>query len=288
MFCDHWLLGVGWGCFELFYPFYQSAYLVDPVWAPFRTHANNAHQIILECVSQAGLIGFGILMWGVVLWIKLTREQLKQEAPSERFLRHGTIAALLGVVADNFLNVSFFFTAPAILIAWWAADCIQKSSFTVRFEGASKRQWFLVGLGLFISSLMIVHAFCLWMGEIKHFQGFTRSRGGVDLWQGVKDFESANSWYPWDVQTHYELANLHGRLGNFEQAIQSYDRAILSNPGYDEIYFNRGTLLAQQGRWAESLESFEKSHLIHPQFVPAQQAIAVIKARHPLQANLLK
>src|SRR5262249_49489972 len=54
------LVGKGWGFFELFYPFYQGWYLSDRVFRGFRTHANNAHNVILEIWSQTGTVGLGI------------------------------------------------------------------------------------------------------------------------------------------------------------------------------------------------------------------------------------
>jgi putative inorganic carbon (HCO3(-)) transporter len=57
------ILGKGWGCFELFYPFYQGKFLFLEPFREFRTHANNAHDEILEIWSQTGTLGFGVYLW---------------------------------------------------------------------------------------------------------------------------------------------------------------------------------------------------------------------------------
>ncbi|MDE2293426.1 MAG: O-antigen ligase family protein, partial [Elusimicrobia bacterium] len=50
------LTGKGWGLFELFYPFYQGHYLMTvDVLRGLRTHANNAHNEVLELFSQTGI-----------------------------------------------------------------------------------------------------------------------------------------------------------------------------------------------------------------------------------------
>ena len=59
---DHPFLGKGWGCIELFYPFYQGPLLLEKN-LNLRTHANNAHNEILEYWSQIGTIGLGIVLW---------------------------------------------------------------------------------------------------------------------------------------------------------------------------------------------------------------------------------
>ncbi|MBV9080379.1 MAG: O-antigen ligase family protein, partial [Elusimicrobia bacterium] len=53
------LVGRGWGTFELFYPFFQGKFLLIPQLAQWRTHANNAHNVLLEFWSQTGLLGTG-------------------------------------------------------------------------------------------------------------------------------------------------------------------------------------------------------------------------------------
>ena len=58
------LLGNGWGQFELFYPFYQGRLMIAfPPVRELRTHANNAHNEILDQWSQAGLLGLGAYLW---------------------------------------------------------------------------------------------------------------------------------------------------------------------------------------------------------------------------------
>jgi len=51
-FRTHPWLGQGWGCFELFYPYYQGPLLKEKGLTNYRTHANNAHNEILENWAQ--------------------------------------------------------------------------------------------------------------------------------------------------------------------------------------------------------------------------------------------
>src|SRR6185295_15420551 len=62
--------GNGWGLFELFYPFYQGPLLLSvDLFRVLRTHANNAHNEVLEVFSQTGLLGLGVFVW---LWAAFT------------------------------------------------------------------------------------------------------------------------------------------------------------------------------------------------------------------------
>ena len=67
---EHPLIGKGWGCFELFYPFYQGPLLLEKGFE-LRTHANNCHNEVLEYWSQIGMIGLGIVFWMWILFFRL-------------------------------------------------------------------------------------------------------------------------------------------------------------------------------------------------------------------------
>ncbi len=115
---DHPFLGKGWGCFELFYPFYQGPLLFVKNLAA-RTHANNSHNEILEYWSQIGGIGLGVVVW---LWFVFARtgasvsKRLSQGWP---VLCWGMMGGVAGMLVDNLLNVSVHFAVPAFFFWWW-------------------------------------------------------------------------------------------------------------------------------------------------------------------------
>ncbi|MBI3291573.1 MAG: O-antigen ligase family protein [Elusimicrobia bacterium] len=117
------LLGKGWGCFELFYPFYQGQYLDNPLFQGFRTHANNAHNLILEWWAQTGTLGLGIWCW-LMLTVLIAGRNTAQRLPGEAsLLAHGWLGGMLAMLVDNLLNVSLFFSVPA-LVFWWTAGSL--------------------------------------------------------------------------------------------------------------------------------------------------------------------
>src|SRR6185295_2180278 len=90
-----------------------------------RTHANNAHNILMEMWAQLGSVGVGVSIWLLVTlftggWMIFRR---KAEGLS-RLVTAALLSGMIGMVADNFFgNVSIFFAMPAFLF-WWNVGSI--------------------------------------------------------------------------------------------------------------------------------------------------------------------
>ena len=286
-------LGKGWGCFELFYPFFQGKYMHTPVLELFRTHANNAHNILMEIWAQVGMVGTGVAVWlfGTMLWggWKIVRGE---SGGVGRFAAASLLGSMAGMVADNFFgNVSIFFAMPAFLF-WWNVGALNNESRAreVVFKPLSP----VVGRPL----LILFGAFCLivmiyftrrWNQEVYYFEGFRQAKIG-DVVKSVKALEEAYSWFPGEVNSNYEMGNSYARYARMmaerglteeakkyeQKAIDGFMAALHANPGYDEIYFNLGVTQAQSGRREEAVRNLEICLYINPLLREAYGALSNI------------
>lgn len=71
------------------------------------------------------------------------------------------------------------------------------------------------------------------------------------------------------VEAHGNRAHLLLALGRFNEALQSYDRALLLKPDYLEAHSNRGNALLALGRFHEALESYQRALLLKPDHAQA-------------------
>uniref|UniRef100_UPI00117774EA TPR end-of-group domain-containing protein n=1 Tax=Calothrix rhizosoleniae TaxID=888997 RepID=UPI00117774EA len=55
-----------------------------------------------------------------------------------------------------------------------------------------------------------------------------------------------------------------GNLGRYEEALASYDKAVVIKPDYHEAWYNRGYALGNVGRYEEALASYDKALAIKP------------------------
>jgi tetratricopeptide (TPR) repeat protein len=276
---DHPFMGKGWGCFELFYPFYQGPILLEKG-LNLRTHANNAHNEILEYWSQIGTVGLGLAIWMWAYFFRLGTSMARRLAAPSRALLWGFLGGIAGMLVDNLLNVSIFFCIPAFIFWWWVGSAMALDPAALVTRRLDLRPvWRKAGVVLCGAGLvcLMARSFCLWAAEINFFKGFKLSKAGVDLVLASRDLESAYAWHHLEVNNNYELGNVYARLGDKERALQMYQRAIDANSGYDEIYFNRATMLMQMGgHEAEAIASYRICLAINPTSHEAYNALATL------------
>lgn len=290
------LLGKGWGHLELFYPFYQGHFIDHfSIFRTLRTHANNAHNEILEVFSQTGIVGLGAFVWmWVVFYAGIVRALIATDRPpaaaaveKPRKSKGKTVsketaplpvqpvwlfasaAAATGMLVDNMLNVSMHFAVPGFFF-WWQAGT---AAGLLGREGGGFRRLRFPSRWLSGAAAAGVAALCVWGSsywvrhwnrEVQYFMGFKLMRSG-DTQGALKHLEAAHAWHPREVNTNYELGNAYARTERPEKAVWAYSEALRANAGYDEIYFNLGTILSLKlGRREEAIKDFTVSWAINP------------------------
>lgn len=287
------LLGKGYGLFELFYPFYQGHILdLYDFFRTMRTHANNTHNEIIEVWAQTGIMGVGVLFWtwtvffqGVWkdarLWHrapegvepepkkkKKQKDVVKVEPDGERIWLLAGGAGVLGMLVDNLLNVSLHFAVPAFFF-WWQAGTVagnlpysQGIRRTVRSpgKGVAYAASLVVLLGAMAGSWYWVG---YWQREVHYFMGFKLMRS-KDFRGAISQLKTAYDWNKLDVNNNYELGNAYARSEQPDKALWAYEEALKVNSGYDEIYYNRATVIAAEGDREKAIRLLEVSWAINP------------------------
>ncbi|MEI7529242.1 MAG: O-antigen ligase family protein [Elusimicrobiota bacterium] len=272
------LLGKGWGQFELFYPFYQGRLIFNfPEMRALRTHANNAHNELLEQWSQAGMLGLGVYLWLLAaLFYGFWR--FSRAAPPDSGCYAAALAAgLAGMLADNMLNVSLHFAVPALAF-WWVAGAL---ALKTRGAGApAYAAWRRPRAAAAAAGLLIVC--CLggawywerqFTRELRYFSGFKAMR--MNNFAGAAaELKSAWEAHPREVNSNYEMGNAYVRSGDLEKGAWGYLEALKANSGYDEIYFNLAIVLKRLNRPLEALNYLQVSSFINPLSQLTWQALA--------------
>jgi len=276
---DHPVLGKGWGCLELFYPYYQGPQLENKSFISYRTHANNSHDEILENWSQIGTLGLGVV---ILLWLIFFRmgTSISARLPVPwKGLEWGLLGGVAGMLVDNLLNVSVHFAVPAFIFWWWVGSAfvlepasLQLKRFTLQPPGRR--------LAMGIAALTLIgfsaRSAMLWAEEVYFFEGFKLSKSGVDMTTAQLRLEKAFAYHPMDVNNAYELANVYARNGQKEKALAMYQKALDANSGYDEIYFNLATLYMQVGNEPEAIRKYKMTLGINPLSREAYNALTGI------------
>jgi superkiller protein 3 len=279
------LLGKGAGLFELFYPFYQGTMLHSTTFFNnMRTHANNSHNEILEVFSQTGLLGLGAYLAFWAAFFESARRWVKDRLGDDA-LWVGAVAGCAGVLVDNLMNVSLHFAVPAFMF-WWLAGLamgrgargpggrfLWTASLPVRRAAAAALVLFAAGT----TWLQVRY----WEREAWYFAGFKLMRMS-DLPGAQRSLAISRSWGPREVNGLYELGNSYARAGRYADAEAAYRQALDANAGYDEIYFNLGTVYAADlGRPDDALKFYQTSWAINPLSNEAVNALSSTYLKDP-------
>ncbi len=278
------LLGKGWGVFELFYPFYQGPLLeaYEGI-RNLRTHANNAHNEVMELWSQAGLAG--LASFALILAVLGRAFLFKRRADGQdgRFWSSALAAGVVAMLADNMLNVSLHFAVPGFMF-WWVMGALSARlsgpSATAGGAFAGRRVWPAAAL----LALAALASAGYWQGQFRrealYFSGFKLMRKGDFRWAAA-ELKRAHSAWPREVNTNYELGNAYVRAGDMEAAVWAYGEALRSNCGYDEIFFNLAVVEKKLGSLSSAADNLRVSALINPLNPQTYQAAAEIYLRDP-------
>lgn len=280
------LLGKGWGQFELFYPFYQGRILVNfPSVRALRTHANNAHNELLEQWSQAGLAGLGVYLWFLTALFYGFWRFYRSAGEEARYSAVPLAAGLLGALADNMLNVSLHFAVPALAF-WWLAGALalKISGPQVYLPWRRPRLYTAAAWGVI---LLCAAAAWSWQRqfyrEFLYFNGFRAMRANA-VPAAVESLRAAWEAHPGEVNCNYEYGNAFVRSGNLEKGAWAYGEALKANAGYDEIYFNLAIIQKRLGLSAEALKNLQVSSVINPLNPTTWQAMAELYLSAPDRA----
>jgi len=285
------LTGKGWGLFELFYPFYQGHLLnTFAIFADgMRTHANNAHNEILEIWSQTGLLGLGAWVWLWTTFFVVARRWSRQgRRPG---IWTAAVAGVAGMLVDNMLNVSLHFAVPGFL-CWWMVGVAMGAGEP---EGGRWRTVSQPAAAKALCALAVVLALAaswswvrVWEREVHYFAGFKFIRQGA-MPLAVRELETSRSWGPREVNAIYELGNAYARSERFSDADQAYAEALRANAGYDEIYFNIATLKASRLKQTDrALDYYRMAWWINPLSAEVYNSLSSLllqdPARHQAEA----
>lgn len=171
------------------------------------------------------------------------------------------------MLVDNMLNVSIHFAVPAFMLWWWVGSALAACPELVTTHRWTPRPWLknsVAGVGVLLLLVSAARAFAFWRAEINFFDGFKRSKAGIDMMGARKFLEASYRWHPLEVNNSYELGNVYARLGMRDEATSMYGKALDANPGYDEIFFNRATILMQAGHDEEAIRHYRICLAINP------------------------
>jgi tetratricopeptide (TPR) repeat protein len=159
-------------------------------------------------------------------------------------------------------------------MGFWARSVSFDDARAYPARGAAK---IAAALGILACLAGVVRFYGQWRAEILYFDGFKKVKVN-DLTGAIAALERAHAYRRWEVNSDYELGNAYARQAQWaaqnqltdeaprlaKKAVWAYDEAIAANAGYDELYFNKAAVLAQERRLPEAILAYRIALLINP------------------------
>jgi tetratricopeptide (TPR) repeat protein len=87
--------------------------------------------------------------------------------------------------------------------------------------------------------------------------------------QAINDFNKAIEIYPHFAAAYINRGGAHYKLGNHQQAINDFNKAIEIDPKLAEAYFGRGNVFFKLGSYRQTLNDYNKALELNPKFIHA-------------------
>ena len=95
----------------------------------------------------------------------------------------------------------------------------------------------------------------------------------------IKNFNKAIEFDPTNEVAYYNRGNANKTLKNYNLAVDDFNRAIQINPLYAKAYYNKGYAYKQQKKYNESIRDFNKAIELDPNNCKAYVNRALIKEK---------
>jgi Flp pilus assembly protein TadD len=105
-------------------------------------------------------------------------------------------------------------------------------------------------------------------------------KGLKELWQenyvaALALFQKAKEKNPQDADVWFQLGYCYGKLGRYQDEIESYKQAIRIKPAFAVAHYNLGVAYSELICWQEAMESFKQAIIIKPDYAAAHHNLSI-------------
>lgn len=293
------LLGKGFGQYELFSSFYQGRLLASfPHLRDLRTHANEAHNEIVQKWSETGIAGLAAILLAVVICVKMFYAKCKTMCKGGRTLFIPLAAGMAAMSVDNMANVSFHFFVPAAIFFYisgaFVAECgglsFSPSVIMPGLWGKEFTKKYVYSIYPVFIIMLLWSAFAqtrIFLRETAYFAGYKAFRTSRPM-EAAMMLEKAMKYDSSDVNTAYEAGNIMLTISERKKGEKYLWDAIHANAGYDELYYNMASAMSKEGRFEEAVRHIQLSTVINPFSRSSWNSIARIYTNLPFTEKNLR
>lgn len=223
----------------------------------FFHYTEYAHLEALHFLTELGMIGLGLWLWGLAAAFVLWRTSgLRTHDPA---LWRGLGAGGLGVLMNSLL--SFPFHIPPTVVPLWLLLGLSSGVVSTTRHPRLKTRNVLVRLAVVAVLLAIPFRLAYVSAALRDGQALARAGRHRDA--GVR-YEAGMKLAAGDVRLPWYAAVAARQRGTLESALQWVERSLVLEPGLYELRYLHGMILKAMGHALKAEAAYREALRIHP------------------------
>ena len=267
IFLERPVMGSGLGNFQMAFEQNQPKTLLRyPNLRELKTITHAPHNELFFQLGQGGIVGLGLFLFMfMVLFLEVRDFAAHKKEGDKKQLLQALFCGILGMLADNMLNISLHAVVPAFIF-WWmvGAEVSGVGKEERRISITANPVTKTVALMIVGASLAVVVWQGIWLtSEYRSFLGQKAiAEKKYDL--AVSNLSAALSLYPANTEAGFRLGNVLLAQGKYKEALAAFEKTMSAASYYEEVYFH-AALAALGAQDVQKAVHYLKDNLrLHP------------------------
>ncbi len=241
IFLSQPVLGSGLGNFQMAFEQNQPKTLLrHPNLRELKTLTHAPHNELFFQLAQGGIVGLGLFLFMfMVLFLEVRDFAAHKKEGDKKQLLQALFCGILGMLADNMLNISLHAVVPAFLF-WWivGAEVSGVGKEERRVPITANPVTKTVALAILGVSVAIIFWQGLWFeSEYRSFAG-QKNVAEKDYSAAVENLSASLNLYPANTEAGFRLGNVLLADGKYKEALATFEKTISAASYYEEVYFH--------------------------------------------------
>ena len=277
IFLERPVLGSGLGNFQMAFEQNQPKTLLRyPNLRELKTITHAPHNELFFQLAQGGIVGLGLFLFMfMVLFLEVRDFAAHKKEGDKKQLLQALFCGILGMLADNMLNISLHAVVPAFIF-WWMVGA------EVSGVGKEERRISItanpVTKTVALALLGVCAAVLVWQGlwltsEYRSFLG-QKEIANKQYDAAVQNLSAALSLYPANTEAGFRLGNVLLAQGKYKEALAAFEKTISAASYYEEVYFHAALAALGAGDYKKAVHYLMDNLRLHPYHLQAYMMLS--------------
>ena len=282
------VLGSGLGNFQMAFMQYQPRTLLRyPDLRGLKTITPAPHNELFFQLAQGGIVGLGLFLFMfMVLFLEVRDFAAHKKEGDKKQLLQALFCGILGMLADNMLNISLHAVVPAFIF-WWMVGAevsgVGKEERRVLITANPfTKTVALIALGLSVACIVWQG---LWLASEYHSFAGQKNIAIKNYPAAERNLSAALSLYPANTEAGFRLGNVLLAQNKYQEALQAFEKTISAAAYYEEVYFHAAlaALGAQDNK--KAVHYLMDNLRLNPYNLPAYGMLSQLLYEEPIYAD---